>query len=88
MKLWASHAEPHLYHFTAKYLKKRGASKPTYWRPSPCAEEWRPQMNYFMQFFQIKTGIAWEDRVMDQGTKGPERFQYQPPVGFAFFSQR
>lgn len=35
-----------------------------------------------MAFFQKKTGVDWEDRVIMQKTTNIEYFQYTPPVRF------
>lgn len=37
-------------------------------------------MDLFMDFFRIKTGIDWEDRVIKHGTTPLTVFQYSPPV--------
>ncbi|KAK7428933.1 hypothetical protein QQZ08_004550 [Neonectria magnoliae] len=79
--LWESDAKPHLYWFTAKFLKKRGNSQPSYYRPSPCSGKWRAEMDLFMEFFRIKTGIDWEDRVVKMNTMASSFFQYAPPTG-------
>ncbi|VUC34266.1 unnamed protein product [Clonostachys rosea] len=81
MCLWESDAKPHLYQFTAKFLKRKGDGQPTYYRPSPCAGKWREEMDHFMAFFQKKTGVDWEDRVIMQKTTNTEHFQYTPPAG-------
>lgn len=33
-----------------------------------------------MEFFRIKTGIEWQDRVLGEKTMSAEFFQYSPPV--------
>ncbi|KAL2680900.1 hypothetical protein Neosp_008503 [[Neocosmospora] mangrovei] len=79
--LWESNAKPHLYWFTAKFTKRKGNSQPTYHRPSECPDKWRPQMDLFMEFFRVKTGIPWEDRVTLAMTMPSPYFQYEPPTG-------
>ncbi|WAO92845.1 BRCT domain-containing protein [Fusarium falciforme] len=79
--LWESNAKPHLYWFTAKFTKRKGNSQPTYHRPSVCPDKWRPQMDLFMEFFRVKTGIPWEDRVTLAMTMPSSYFQYEPPTG-------
>lgn len=79
-QLWESDAKPHLYWFVAKFLKRKGSSQPRYYRPSSCSGKWRDQMDCFMEFFKIKTGIEWQDRVLMQGTMPGSYFQYTPPV--------
>ncbi|PTB74256.1 hypothetical protein M440DRAFT_1380964 [Trichoderma longibrachiatum ATCC 18648] len=79
--LWESNAKPHLYWFAAKFIKKKGASQPSFHRPSPCSGPWRREMDLFMDFFRIKTGIEWQDRVIGQGTMSSSYFQYSPPTG-------
>ncbi|KAF5546361.1 hypothetical protein FNAPI_8869 [Fusarium napiforme] len=77
--LWESNAKPHLYWFTAKFLKQKGSSQPMYHRPSPHEGKWRAEMDLFMEFFKKKTGIAWEDRVSLAQTMPSSYFQYEPP---------
>ncbi|PTB67857.1 hypothetical protein BBK36DRAFT_1114447 [Trichoderma citrinoviride] len=79
--LWESNAKPHLYWFAAKFIKKKGDSQPSFHRPSPCSGPWRREMDLFMDFFRIKTGIEWQDRVIGQGTMSGSYFQYSPPTG-------
>ncbi|KAK1242587.1 hypothetical protein MKX08_005399 [Trichoderma sp. CBMAI-0020] len=79
--LWESNAKPHLYWFTAKYMKKKGDSQPSFHRPSPCSGPWRREMDLFVGFFRIKTGIEWQDRVLRQKTMPSSFFQYSPPTG-------
>ncbi|UKZ82310.1 hypothetical protein TrVFT333_010096 [Trichoderma virens FT-333] len=79
--LWESNAKPHLYWFTAKFMKKKGDSQPSFHRPSPCSGPWRHEMDLFMEFFRIKTGIEWQDRVIGQNTMPNSFFQYSPPIG-------
>ncbi|PHH87059.1 hypothetical protein CDD83_9353 [Cordyceps sp. RAO-2017] len=79
--LWESNAKPHLYWFTARFLKRRGSSQPSYYRPSRCSGKWRREMDLFADFFRIKTGIEWPDRVLREKTMPPAFFQYTPPPG-------
>ncbi|RFU75950.1 anthranilate synthase component ii [Trichoderma arundinaceum] len=79
--LWESNAKPHLYWFTAKFMKKKGDSQPSFHRPSPCSGPWRQEMDLFMDFFRIKTGIEWQDRVIKQNIMPGSFFQYTPPTG-------
>lgn len=81
-QLWESNATPNLYWFVAKFLKRKGSSQPRYYRPSSCSGKWREQMDCFMDFFKIKTGIEWQDRVLKQGTMPGSYFQYTPPVSW------
>ncbi|KAK5989170.1 hypothetical protein PT974_10670 [Cladobotryum mycophilum] len=81
LSLWESNAKPHLYWFTAKFMKKKGTSQSSYHRPSPCSGPWCQEMEYFMEFFRIKTGIEWQDRVLKQGIMSSLFFQYSPPTG-------
>lgn len=80
VQLWESNAKPHLYWFTAKFLKRKGDSQPVYHRPSRCSGKWRHEMDLFMDFFRIKTGIEWQDRVLREKTMPGSFFQYSPPV--------
>ncbi|KAL7900855.1 hypothetical protein HDV63DRAFT_402251 [Trichoderma sp. SZMC 28014] len=77
--LWESNAKPHLYWFTAKFMKKKGDSQPSFHRPNSCSGPWRREMHLFMDFFRIKTGIEWQDRVLRQQTMPNSFFQYSPP---------
>ncbi|UNI21394.1 hypothetical protein JDV02_007388 [Purpureocillium takamizusanense] len=79
--LWESNAKPHLYWFTAKFLKRKGDSQPTYHRPSPHSGKWRHEMDLMTDFFRKKTGVAWEDRVLLHKTMPSSFFQYTPPTG-------
>ncbi|RCI15895.1 hypothetical protein L249_3007 [Ophiocordyceps polyrhachis-furcata BCC 54312] len=79
--LWESNAKPHLYWFTAKFLKRRGDSRPSYHRPSRCSGKWRHEMLLFADFFRLKTGIEWQDRVLREKTMSGSYFHYAPPVG-------
>lgn len=36
-----------------------------------------------MEFFRIKTGVDWEDRVIKMETMPTSFFQYAPPVSLA-----
>ncbi|KAJ4150952.1 hypothetical protein LMH87_011679 [Akanthomyces muscarius] len=81
MTLWESNAKPHLYWFTAKFMRRKGDPNAAYHRPSPCSGKWRREMDLFMNFFRIKTGIDWHDRVLLEGTTPLSAFQYCPPKG-------
>ncbi|ATY63413.1 brct domain containing [Cordyceps militaris] len=81
LTLWESNAKPHLYWFTAKFMRRKGDPNAGYHRPSPCSGKWRHEMNHFMNFFRIKTGIDWQDRVLLEGTTPLSSFQYSPPAG-------
>ncbi|KND92353.1 hypothetical protein TOPH_03147 [Tolypocladium ophioglossoides CBS 100239] len=79
LSLWESNAKPHLYWFTAKFLKRKGDSQPSYYRPSRCSGKWRREMDLFMDFFRIKTGLEWQNRVLGEKTMPASLFQYSPP---------
>ncbi|KAM4068116.1 anthranilate synthase component II [Hirsutella rhossiliensis] len=81
LSLWESNAKPHLYWFTAKFLKRRGDSQPSFHRPSRCSGKWRREMDLFMGFFRVKTGIEWQDRVLREKTMSSSFFHYTPPTG-------
>ncbi|OAA71355.1 hypothetical protein ISF_01906 [Cordyceps fumosorosea ARSEF 2679] len=38
-------------------------------------------MDHFVNFFRIKAGIDWQDRVLREGTTPLSLFQYSPPTG-------
>ncbi|KAJ4264890.1 hypothetical protein NW762_005133 [Fusarium torreyae] len=79
--LWESNAKPSLYWFTAKFLKRKGSSQPSYHRPSPHSGKWKLELSQFMDFFKKKTGIDWTDRVTLAHTMPSSYFQYAPPTG-------
>ncbi|PFH60382.1 hypothetical protein XA68_11045 [Ophiocordyceps unilateralis] len=79
--LWESNAKPHLYWFTAKFLKRKGDNQPSYHRPSRCSGKWRREMDLLMSFFRLKTGIEWQDRVLGEKTMPSTFFHYAPPTG-------
>jgi hypothetical protein len=79
-QLWESNPKPHLYRFTAKFLKRKGSSQPSYFCPSPCEGKWRGEMDLFMDFFKKKTGVDWLDRITYAYTGLSASFQYTPPV--------
>ncbi|KAM0740232.1 hypothetical protein ACQRIT_005416 [Beauveria bassiana] len=81
LTLWESNAKPHLYWFTAKFMRRKGDPNASYYRPSPCSGKWRHEMDLFLNFFRIKTGIDWQDRVLLAGTTPLSAFQYTPPTG-------
>ncbi|RGP70799.1 hypothetical protein FSPOR_3819 [Fusarium sporotrichioides] len=78
--LWESNAKPHLYLFAARFLKRKGSTQPSYYRPSPYEGLWRQEMDLFMDFFKKKTGIDWQDRVSLANTQPSAYFQYTPPA--------
>lgn len=80
IQLWESNARPHLYWFTAKFLRKKGDSQPKFYRPSPCSGVMNAEMGHFKHFFRVKTGLEWQDRVLKQGTQPATCFHYSPPV--------
>ncbi|PMB73007.1 hypothetical protein BM221_000424 [Beauveria bassiana] len=81
LTLWESNAKPHLYWFTAKFIRRKGDPNASYHRPSPCSGKWRHEMDLLLDFFRIKTGIDWQDRVLLAGTTPLSAFQYTPPTG-------
>ncbi|KAM0214925.1 hypothetical protein ACHAQI_003407 [Fusarium lateritium] len=78
--LWESNPKPHLYRFTAKFLKRKGSSQPSYFCPSPCEGKWKGEMDLFMEFFKKKTGVEWQDRITYAYTGLNASFQYTPPA--------
>jgi hypothetical protein len=71
-------SRPHMYWFVAKFYKKKGDSRPSVYRPSIAAGMLCREYGKFASFFETKTGIPWEQRLVRQGVPG--KFQYQPPV--------
>ncbi|KAL2124004.1 hypothetical protein VTJ04DRAFT_369 [Mycothermus thermophilus] len=72
-------SRPHMYWFVAKFYKKKGDSRPSVYRPSIAAGMLCREYGKFASFFETKTGIPWEQRLVRQGVPG--KFQYQPPTG-------
>ncbi|KAI1413753.1 hypothetical protein F5Y13DRAFT_198537 [Hypoxylon sp. FL1857] len=79
--LWESIARPHLYHFMAKFYKKRHDTHPIIHRPNDTAGSLARELAEFKYFFLKKCGIDWDDRVSKAGTTPKTNFQYQPPTG-------
>ncbi|EQK98820.1 hypothetical protein G6O67_002176 [Ophiocordyceps sinensis] len=80
LSLWESNAKPHLYWFTAKFLRRKGDGQLSYHRPSRCSGKWRREMDMFMDFFRIKTGVEWQDRVLREKTMASSFFHYATPT--------
>ncbi|KAG7290267.1 hypothetical protein NEMBOFW57_000266 [Staphylotrichum longicolle] len=77
----SNNARPHLYWFVAKYFKKKGDSQPKIHRPSHAPGVFAREFAEFEDFFRIKTGIPWAQRLIKAGTTEKTFFQYQPPTG-------
>ncbi|KAK1832308.1 hypothetical protein QBC39DRAFT_281480, partial [Podospora conica] len=78
----SNNARPHLYHFVAKFFKRKGDSQPNYYRPSATPGCFSREFGLFTHFFEKRTGIPWEKRLIwhkleDEG----RRFFYEPPTG-------
>ncbi|KAM0284856.1 hypothetical protein ACHAQH_001777 [Verticillium albo-atrum] len=82
--LFQSFAKPVLYWFGVKYYKKDDSKR---WllkainRPSPCSRPFAIEFKKFKDFFKLKTGIAWHERISKAGTTEETYFQYTPPIG-------
>ncbi|EEY20572.1 predicted protein [Verticillium alfalfae VaMs.102] len=82
--LFQSFAKPTLYWFGVKYYKKDDGKR---WmlkainRPSPCSRPFYTEFDKFKDFFRLKTGIAWHERITKAGTTESTYFQYTPPTG-------
>ncbi|KAG7131734.1 hypothetical protein HYQ45_009712 [Verticillium longisporum] len=80
--LFQSFAKPTLYWFGVKYYKKDDGKR---WllkainRPSPCSRPFYTEFDKFKDFFRLKTGIAWHERITKAGTTESTYFQYTPP---------
>ncbi|PNH42830.1 hypothetical protein VD0004_g4518 [Verticillium dahliae] len=80
--LFQSFAKPTLYWFGVKYYKKDDGKR---WllkainRPSPCSRPFYTEFDKFKDFFRLKTGIAWHERITKAGTTERTYFQYTPP---------
>ncbi|KAK1637202.1 hypothetical protein BDP81DRAFT_449271 [Colletotrichum phormii] len=83
--LFRSHSSrPHMYWFGAKLFHKKNDGR---WiergieRPSGCCSTFRNEFGRFVKFFELKTKIRWEDRVIKAGTREKTAFSYSPPTG-------
>ncbi|AEO69622.1 uncharacterized protein THITE_2120280 [Thermothielavioides terrestris NRRL 8126] len=76
----SNNPKPHLYWFVARFYKKKGDPQPKVHRPSHAPGIFAREFALFESFFQIKTGIPWEQRLIKAGTTSKSFFQYQPPV--------
>lgn len=63
-QLYESNARPHLYWFVAKFFKRKGDSQPNYYRPSDTPGLFWREFSLFEHFFEKKTGIPWEKRLI------------------------
>ncbi|SPQ26141.1 e3e54035-b881-4713-b636-979b6256acb3 [Thermothielavioides terrestris] len=77
----SNNPKPHLYWFVARFYKKKGDPQPKVHRPSHAPGIFAREFALFESFFQIKTGIPWEQRLIKAGTTSKSFFQYQPPTG-------
>ncbi|KAK0711581.1 hypothetical protein B0H67DRAFT_541329 [Lasiosphaeris hirsuta] len=87
LSLYESNAKPHLYWFVAKFFKRKGDSQPKFYRPSEVPGLFAKEFAQFEAFFQVKTGIPWERRLVAQkplDEKDRVFFRYTPPVSFCF----
>ncbi|OHE96082.1 hypothetical protein CORC01_08619 [Colletotrichum orchidophilum] len=82
--LFESHAsKPHMYWFGAKLFHKKDDGK---WhergieRPNISSSLFKTEYARFRKFFELKTGIRWEDRVIKAGTREKILFSYSPPT--------
>ncbi|KAK0753058.1 hypothetical protein B0T18DRAFT_451548 [Schizothecium vesticola] len=64
LSLYESNASPHLYWFVAKFFKRKGDSRPNYYRPSDSPGLFWREFGLFEHFFEKKTGIPWEKRLV------------------------
>lgn len=82
-KLFESTAQPPLYLFAGKYYKRKWA-RPIHLPRSETPQQLGRQLALFKNFFRVKTGLDWEDRVIYYGTTSKDKFQYTPPVSEFF----
>lgn len=73
---------PHLYFFAAKLYKKKGDAQPNYWKPSESPQSFWTEYNKFKDFFKLKTGVDWDQRLIetDVADRDLSLFRYTPPV--------
>ncbi|KAL1855233.1 hypothetical protein VTK73DRAFT_8620 [Phialemonium thermophilum] len=81
LHLFESNAKPHLYWFAAKFYKKHRDSQPLFYRPSETPQLFDTEFARFKTFFQKKTGIQWDERLIKAGTMDQTYFVYHPPTG-------
>ncbi|KAL5877689.1 hypothetical protein ACKVWC_006841 [Pyricularia oryzae] len=77
--LFESNATPRLYHFVAKFIKKK-RSPPNYHRPSATQGLFPREFDLLKAFFRSKTGVEWEDRLRDYLVPKDAKFTYTPPA--------
>ncbi|KAI9709830.1 MAG: hypothetical protein M1812_007622 [Candelaria pacifica] len=76
MKLFESHAIPHLYCTYTRYSRPgRSAGEDL----TPIGSLFSPCFAAFTKFFKTKTGLRWEERLDKKKVEG-EVFTYSPPV--------
>lgn len=84
--LESNSSRPHLYLFRAKYLRRKGDSKPAYHQPSPVFGTLQHALKEFQFFFKNKTGVEWDHRLDNAWLPG--KFRYEPPVSFPCTERR
>ncbi|OIW34020.1 hypothetical protein CONLIGDRAFT_205965 [Coniochaeta ligniaria NRRL 30616] len=78
--LFESNAKPHLYRFAAKFYQKPRDSQPKFYRPSETPQSFWTEYDKFKAFFLKKTGIEWDERLV-QISLDESLFQYKAPTG-------
>ncbi|KAJ9152179.1 hypothetical protein NKR19_g4666 [Coniochaeta hoffmannii] len=78
--IFESNAKPPLYQFAAKFYQKPRDSQPKYHRPSETPQAFWTEYEKFKSFFLKKTGIEWNDRLV-QISLDESLFQYKAPTG-------
>ncbi|OAQ68079.1 brct domain-containing protein [Pochonia chlamydosporia 170] len=78
--LYESNARPHLYWFGAKFSKRKGDSRPHYHLETEYPTTYDIQLSALKQYFEKKTGIEYEERLVRFATRPADKFQYTPPM--------
>ncbi|KAK4232155.1 hypothetical protein QBC38DRAFT_523403 [Podospora fimiseda] len=82
LTIYESHALPNLYFFLAKFSKSKHDAQPKYYRPSESPGLFWQEFSLFESFFQIKTGVPWNHRLLSKSTgSAGGYFQYLVPTG-------
>lgn len=76
LQLYESHATPKYYACYTKYSTP--GQTPTNQMLAPIGSSWETAWDAFQEFFQLKTGMKWEERFVRMEMMG-EAFTYTPP---------
>ncbi|KAK3313814.1 hypothetical protein B0H66DRAFT_362840 [Apodospora peruviana] len=83
--LQESNAKPHLYWFFAKFYKSKTNTHAHIYRPSTIPGSFEREFRYFKSFFEKKTGVPWDERLVRTGPADKNLFRYTSPVSSPSF---